>query len=1025
MKKNLLFGRILCLIMTMLIIGSSDLMGQKTLPYSYGFENNDLAGEGWTTNNLHGDSGITTDNPNTGTYSFMYRNGAAYNPQTIISPLLEGYKAISLVLSHRNASSGQSTQRFRVSYSTNTSALDDFTDNWTGYITSNSQTYSSETFNFSDESDIKYIAIQYDRNGNYSNMYIDDIELSECQVSCSVPVNLALSSSSSNSATFTWDAVDGEIDGYEVYVCEDSTTPTEETSGSFTTTNSYTKNSLEENTHYYAWVRTKCEEDSYSSWSSSVDFTTDCGIKNLTYTYGFEDASDFDCWTMNNCYSSTKITSGTTNTGSYKFTFNYSTSHDSQTIITPELNTTSNGVRVEFYIRNQYSSGTPKLKIAYSTSGYDLASFDWINCTEATANSYYYYNYQYFGFDFPYDGIKYIAIQYDRNGSTNNIFMDDIKFSNIPTIDLPYEYGFETDSELNSWIKRDCSSSTNIKNGGHSGSYSFGFARANTMETQYLISPKLNGTTYGALISFYYTANANCKFQIGYSTTNNFTSSFTFGDEITETTASYKYYEYYCPASTKYICIKYVATSSSNYYLNIDDIKIVTFDKVSNGVYWDNLSDWTPAGLPSASDDIYINNSITIEDDVIANAHNITLGPNGSLTIADGGQLICNNSVTATFKKEITAYTQAAGKDRYYLIANPTTGAINPATVEGMLANNFDLYYFDQAQEGAEWRNYKQEVFDLENGKGYLYANSSNRTLQFSGTVPTGTTANITLSKSGSGDYAGFNLVGNPLSNNITSMTIGGKGCNYYKLNSLTGVFAASEADIIVGEAFMVEAPSDEATLRLNPAAKDEAGFTNEVIRLEVSNSKFTDVAYVYFGYHLPLTKISHLNDEAPMLYIRNGNDDRAVEVYSNREEVNSINVCFEAKTMGQYTISANMVKGEIKYMHLIDRLTGEDIDMLVEDSYTFIGAPSDSNDRFMLRFTYDTAIEEVELNSVFVHQSGNEVIVEGEGQLQVFDMMGRIVMNQRVNGTETVNGLNNGVYVFRMNEKAQKVVIR
>ena len=28
MKKNLLFGRILCLIMTMLIIGSSDLMGQ-------------------------------------------------------------------------------------------------------------------------------------------------------------------------------------------------------------------------------------------------------------------------------------------------------------------------------------------------------------------------------------------------------------------------------------------------------------------------------------------------------------------------------------------------------------------------------------------------------------------------------------------------------------------------------------------------------------------------------------------------------------------------------------------------------------------------------------------------------------------------------------------------------------------------------------------------------------------------------------------------------------------------------------
>ena len=411
-----------------------------------------------------------------------------------------------------------------------------------------------------------------------------------------------------------------------------------------------------------------------------------------------------------------------------------------------------------------------------------------------------------------------------------------------------------------------------------------------------------------------------------------------------------------------------------------------------------------------------------------------------NLIVEDGGQLIIPSAKTgegvkATFQKEITAYTEEDGKDNYYLIANPTTDAINPATVAGMVEDDvddeddfdYDLYYFDEAQPKAEWRNYRQVEFNLVNGKGYLYAKSSDITLEFPGTVPPGTTADITLSKSGSGKYAGFNLVGNPLSNNITSMMFTEPDdCSYYKINSSSGVFEVpdSDEDIIVGEAFMVEAPSNGAVLKLNQGAKGEEGFNNDVIRLEVSNSKFTDVAYVYFGYHLPLTKINHLNDEAPMLYIHNENSDRAVEVYNNRGEVKSINVNFEAKTMGTYTISAKMVKGEIKYMHLYDRLTGIDTDLLVDD-YSFIGTKDDQPGRFILN------LESVDDNGsstgseTFAYQSGDNIIVNGEGELQVFDVTGRMVMSQRVNGAQTVNGLNTGVYVFILDEKAQKVVIR
>ncbi|MBR6438554.1 MAG: leucine-rich repeat domain-containing protein [Bacteroidales bacterium] len=393
------------------------------------------------------------------------------------------------------------------------------------------------------------------------------------------------------------------------------------------------------------------------------------------------------------------------------------------------------------------------------------------------------------------------------------------------------------------------------------------------------------------------------------------------------------------------------------------------------------------------------------------------------LVIEDGGQLAVSSSgIQATFQKGITGYTST--KDSYYLIANPTTTNLNPEDdIENMLANEYDLFYFDESQEGEEWRNYKQDAFNLVNGKGYLYANSEDFTLSFAGTVPTGTSSSVTLNLKGTGTYAGFNLVGNPMSVNITSMNIGGSACSYYKLNPTTGVFAVSSDPIIVGEAFMVEADEDGATLNLNPGSKDESSFNNDIIRLEVSNNKYTDVAYLYFGNHLPLTKINHLNDEAPMLYIHNEKADQAVAVMNNRSEVKSVNVNFEAKTMGSYTISGKAEKGNFSYMHLYDRLTGADTDLLISD-YTFIGSQTDAADRFILRFE---AIGNNSESESFAYQNGSDIIINGEGELQIFDVMGRIVSKQYVNGVGTwrAASVQNGVYILKLNGMTQKIVVK
>ena len=469
---------------------------------------------------------------------------------------------------------------------------------------------------------------------------------------------------------------------------------------------------------------------------------------------------------------------------------------------------------------------------------------------------------------------------------------------------------------------------------------------------------------------------------------------------------------------------EYIKITSSSGASNLTSIKI-TYESSYDVIFINSAC--TKTGI-AVGEIVYVgaNGILTLTGANAGNASNLIIEEGGQLILSGGSK----DGVQATFQREVEGYGSSTGKDKYILLANPTTGDIDPTTVAGMLDNNYDLYYFDEAQTGAEWRNYKQEPFDLENGKGYLYANSGNTTLNLEGTVPTATSkTGIELSYTEDNPFKGFNLIGNPFSVNITIMQINTTACPYYKLKddgSFTPVNAANVASnpVIVGEAFMVQALSSGDKLHLNTGAKDEDAYNDEVIRIEVSNSKYTDVAYICYGNSMPLTKINHLNDDAPMIYIHTESDDRAIAVLNERSEVKTVNVNFEAKTMGSYTISAKAEKGNFSYMHLYDRLTGVDTDML-ENDYTFIGAKEDAAGRFILSFE---AIDNDSENDIFAYQNGNDIIINGEGELQIFDVMGRMVSTQRVNGREIVAVSSQGVYILRLigaEIKTQKIVVR
>ena len=145
---------------------------------------------------------------------------------------------------------------------------------------------------------------------------------------------------------------------------------------------------------------------------------------------------------------------------------------------------------------------------------------------------------------------------------------------------------------LGNWTLRDCTDNTGMNNEiSHTGQNAFRFYYS-TNPPQYLISPELSGVTEGMELDFYFRNGSSTypeTFQIGFSSTDNETESFTFGDEITTSDMQWHLYRETIPAGTKYICWKY--TSYNRLYLYIDDIAVGV---TQNAGAWHNRIVSTP-----------------------------------------------------------------------------------------------------------------------------------------------------------------------------------------------------------------------------------------------------------------------------------------------------------------------------------------------------------------------------------------------------------------------------------------------
>ena len=456
----------------------------------------------------------------------------------------------------------------------------------------------------------------------------------------------------------------------------------------------------------------------------------------------------------------------------------------------------------------------------------------------------------------------------------------------------------------------------------------------------YLVSPQFR---LGGSFTFYVASRMSNypaeKFSVLVSESgNNSASAFTH-TELTVTLSDNSWHEYTIDLSD-YSGMGYVAIRHYDCYdqhlLYIDDVTIVEGQDPSTGSGNFNYGETCVVTASPNTDYYFVNwteNNATVSSEA-----------SYSFTVTGDRNLVANFSQTPVFTKIIPAYTDLGG---YYLIASPI-GEVSPTNVTNMLENTYDLYCFDQSSDGSEWINYKSDNgnFNLVSGKGYLYANSQNDTLTFTG-YPYNGNGQVTLSKTSGTHFEGWNLVGNPFAQTayITKP--------FYTMN-LEGseVIASTSNSVGAMEGIFVVANEDGETMTFSTEEPGRGAAL--VMNICQNRGSVIDRAIICFGEGNNLPKFM-LNKNNTTLYILQDNKDYAVV---NANNVGEMPVNFKAAENGTYTLSFSMENVAFNYLHLIDTMTGADIDLLAlrqaqgPASYTFEAKTTDQASRFRLVFS-------------------------------------------------------------------------
>ena len=824
--------------------------------------------------------------------------------------------------------------------------------------------------------------------------------------------------------------------------------------------------------------------------NSDLSVTTECGALTLPYVCDFEDvaletspSSSYPypkCWTRNHYrggYEGSYTYYPSIRSASYSYPYAHAGNGENATsgksmhfykpytstdesVVLPEIDSQYDiaGLQISFWARLESYQTNKALYIGVMTDPSDIATFTVVD-TVTVANDSFQEYIAYFG---GYSGEgRYIAIRYSSSTS-GYIFVDDITVDVVPTCVAPsdmevVETGLTTASLT--WTEGIDETEWNIqykKSIASDWSESIHVTELPTALDPFVLTDLKRGTEYDVRIQSYCDADDQSHW---ISTPVSFTtdcgtwpidadnalvetfSESTFPPGCWDWIRIDNYYGWqlntnvYNPIDVSGTAYSYWPSGDTYLILpqmHIDGGAKMTFDMAFSSSGSGETSSvvlsttgkaainfattlWTAASFPTSTTKVEIDLSDYDDQDIYIAFKYAGVGTEGRTWYIDNVMVYCS-----VYSLCIEGY-DGGDSGRWHLISSPLTGTTDVSDVQNLTSNVFDLYRFNQSA-ALEWENWKNDAsthyhFGLESGRGYLYANDNDVSLNFIGTAYGGT-GNVTLHWDEDAVLAGWNLIGNPFAAPATLDE------EFYRMNDEGNGFIAADDDAVgMMEGILVYTETDGAVVTFVKDLSKNSAKEQIVLNLQRERGVDIDRVIVRFGDGSTLPKYSLSDNTATIAVRQNGADYAVVRGVGAGE----MPVSFKTETLGKYTLKASVMTADVNYLHLIDKFTDDDIDLLLEDSYSFMGSPSDEADRFTLRFSANITGDG---NDAFAYQNDGEIVVKGDGMLQVFDIMGRMVDSRQIHAVETIctSSMPTGVYVLRIvgdNVKTQKIVVR
>ena len=479
------------------------------------------------------------------------------------------------------------------------------------------------------------------------------------------------------------------------------------------------------------------------------------------------------------------------------------------------------------------------------------------------------------------------------------------------------------------------------------------------------------------------------------------------------------------------------------------------FDGTTGNQLWSDPANWRDGHLPTEQSlGVIIRSNVIVDMDAAifdlsdAVSCNLTIQEGKKLTVSngiwwdkggdfvleDGAQLVRSdwnlNGLQVLVLKKIQAQTD---EHPWNLIASPVMEDIIPSIENGILTDHeseYALYSYDASHH--EWVSYKETPFALANGYGYLYANALDTVLQFRGTARgSNSVTEVGLAfYPDNGNMAGCNFVGNPLTCNAVvsrSYYVFDEGSNYIK-----PVTYSSNRPVAPCTGIVVEAKEENDTVSFyygGPYLQTNADYLEISAAKSNSQNTILDMALISFNSDDDLIKYV-LVEDAPRVYFTK--DDCDLSIIS-LDSVDMLPLKFKVEVSGSYMLHFDPKEINLNYLHLIDNMTGANVDLLTTPNYTFDANPNDYPSRFRLIFDPHYAVEEFEDATFAYYRDGtlfiNNIETQSIASLQVCDLIGRVIISVGdVSGSVSTNGMAPGVYVLRLvtreGVRTQKVVI-